>query len=415
MIKQRASNRNTKIRKVRLDRAALAGLRAAREILLLCTTANVSPIGKKQLSQILTEPVNWRYLLDLAEFQGIIPLVAHNLVGNGFSHQVPQSYIDQLKHDYNRIMSKNLILSSELTKVLSTLSQVQIAAIPLKGTVLAEVLYGNPGLRMVVDMDIWVHSGEISLAGTVLSKLGYKQEGTEQAWQHPFHSAPYRKEGHFPVFLDLHWALDDSREVAFPQQEIWRRAQPLQLQGVPILTLSPEDNLMFMANHLSKNDFHRLKFLGDIAELLKKYQGSLDWDYITKSAHSWQIASAVYYALVRAKDLIGAPVPASSLEALRPSSWRWWLLDFLVSQETFVSPIKWNRLRSETLVLTRSLMVSGPHRMLAVLSRHRGPGKKGAWLRTLFWIMLVFVAGWQRYWKKLAARGTPGLVKHGYS
>ncbi len=390
--------------KERRVRPGTASRRAAQEIILLCTTAIISPEVRARLSQILTKPIDWQYFLELVVFQGMVPLVAHNLVANGLSSEVPQSYRDQLKHGYHSTVYRNVVLSSHLVDVLSTFSRHGIKTITLKGTVLAEVLYGNPCLRTVTDIDILVHPGDIPLARTLLATLYYKETAPEQAWRYPFHGAPYRKDGNFPVFLELHWALDDNKFVVFPEDEIWRRAQPLQLQGVSTLVLSPEDNLLFMANHLSKNDFHLLKFLGDIAELLKKYEASLNWDYITKSAQSIQMEPALYYALRRAKELLRAPVPTSSLETLRLGAWRWWLLDFLVGQETFVSPIRWNKLRSETSALVRSLMMKHPREMLAVLSNHRGSWKRGARLRTAFWIVLVFIAGLGRYCTRFVAK-----------
>ena len=413
MIKQDVSYEQTLSHGVSRDRSAMAGRTAAQEILLLCTTSSISPAGRERLSQMLAEPVDWKYLLDLAAFHGIIPLVAHNLVASGLSPQVPQPYLDQLKHFYNRTVYRNVILSHELTDVLSNFNQHGIETISLKGTVLSEILYGNPALRPVADMDILVHPRDMPLARTLLAELGYEQTAPEHARDHPFHDEPYCKEASFPLFLELHWALDDSKLTAFPEQEIWLRAQPLRLQGVPTLILSPEDNLLFMANHLSKHDSHLLKFLGDIAELLKKYKGSLDWDYITESAHSWQIAPAVYYSLRRAKDLIGAPVPGTALEALKPKAWRWWLLDFLIGQKTFVSPIKGERLRGETSTLARCLMMRRPRQMLAFLSRiNRESGKNGAWLRRGLWIMLVFIVSLGRYCARVAAKRGLLLRRH---
>jgi hypothetical protein len=169
------------------------------------------------------------------------------------------------------------------------------------------------------------------------------------------------------------------------------------------MVLSSEDNLLFLANHLSKQDTQLLRFLGDIAELLRKYNGHLDWDYIIESAHSWQVEATVYYSLKRARDILGAPVPAYSLDTLKPSTWRRWVLDFLLSPEAFVS-INRNRLVSETSVLARSLMMKHTHQILTVLSRYRGSGKKGAWLRTAIWIMLVFIVGLGRNGIKIASR-----------
>ena len=382
-----------------------SGRRAAREILLLCTTANMSAKGKERLSWVLTEAVDWGYLLGLAKFHGVTPLIARNLDTNGFSTQIPQTYSDQLKHVYNNTLYRNLILSAEMVNILSTFNHHGIAAIPLKGTVLAEVLYGNPAIRIVADMDILVHPRNIPRASSLLIELGYKQSVPQSTWDHPFHMAPFSKQARLPQVVDLHWDLDDRKLVAIPEQEIWHRAQPLQLQGISTKVLSPEDNLLFLANHLVKQEMHFLKSLGDIAELLKKYDAVLDWDYIIESAHSWQIEAAVYYTLRRAKDLLGAPVPASPLEALRPALWRKWVLDFLMSREAFVSPIRSEKLRNETLAVAHSLMMKHVHQMLAVLSRHRGPEKKAAWLRTALWIMLVFIAGVGRNGARIFSQG----------
>jgi hypothetical protein len=132
-------------------------------------------------------------------------------------------------------------------------------------------------------------------------------------------------------------------------------------------------------------------------ELLKKYEGQLDWDYIVKSAHSWEIEVPVYRALRQARDLLGAPVPVSRVKALRPGVWHYWLIEILVGRETLVSPVRWGKLRGETSTLARSLMVRGLRRKLIVLSKYRGLNKKGAWLRTTFWAVVVFVAALWRY------------------
>lgn len=375
----------------------VSGRRRAEKILVLCTTASLPPTSRERLAQILAQPIDWAYLIELAGFHGIVPLVAHNLVSSDFSTQVPQLYLEKLKQSYNHTVYINLTISHELSTVLSVFNQHGIPSIPLKGTVLAEVLYGNFALRSIADTDILVHAADMPLARSLLAQLGYQQSVPEEPRQHPFHDEPYVKQRNVPVFLELHWALDDSRLAAIPEEDIWGRVQPLQLHGVSTLMLSPEDNLLFLANHLSKNDFNLLKLLGDIAQLLKKYEGQLDWDHIVKSAHSWEIEVPVYRALRQARDLLGAPVPVSRVKALRPGVWHYWLIEILVGRETLVSPVRWGKLRGETSTLARSLMVRGLRRKLIVLSKYRGLNKKGAWLRTTFWAVVVFVAALWRY------------------
>ncbi len=377
--------------------------RAAQEISLLCTTAIISPRNKERLSRILTEHVDWGYLLDLVSSHGITPLVTHNLIVNGLSPQVPEPYLNELKQTYHGTVYGNLILSSELAGILSAFNEHGIEAICLKGAPLSESLYGNPCLRTVGDMDILVHPVDISKGRAILADLGYQQSAPQQGNSHPFHGEPFWKKAGIDLWVELHWHLDDCRLVTYPEHEIWRRAQPLQFEGVSTLVLSPEDNILFLANHLFKHDT-LLKLLTDIAELLKQNGESLDWDYIRVSARTWQIAPAVYYALRRIKELTDTPVPDSVLEAIKPGIRRRWLLDYLLSRETFISPIRNKRLRNWTKWVARSLMMKGRRETLYYLHQHEDGGKTGKWPRIIFWVMVVFVVGLRRYRLRYAAR-----------
>ncbi len=140
------------------------------------------------------------------------------------------------------------------------------------------------------------------------------------------------------------------------------------------------------------NHFVPLKLLGDIAELLKKYNSALDWNYIIESAHSWGIGTVLYYSLRQAKKLLGAPVSALSLNALKPG-WRWCLINFLINDKILISPMKKSKLRDKTFSVVRSLMMKHFHKTLSVLSRthsRTNSHMKGTWFWTAILIILVF-------------------------
>lgn len=373
-----------------------SGRRAAREILLLCTTANLSPERKERISSLLSGNVDWKYLLDLAEFHGIAPLISRNFTVNDLNSRVSKPYLQRLNEIYNKTLYRNVILSDELTKILSAFNQRGIRVISLKGIALAEMLYENPALRTMSDMDILVQPDDLPRASSLLIEMGYKQLTSPVHQAHPFHGAPYYKQTTFPIFIELHWDLEDEKLMSTPMEKIWGRAQTLQLQWGKTMTLSFEDTLMFSIVQLCKQ-FDHLKVLGDIAELMKKYQRALDWRYIVDSAHSWGIGTGVYYSLKRAQDLLEAPVPPSVIKELKPKTWRRGIVEFLLSQEVFISPIKWYKLRMETLVLVRSLMMKHARQTLLVLEKYRGVGERGAWLRTAIWIILVFIAALGRH------------------
>jgi hypothetical protein len=377
---------------------------AARDVLLLCSTTALSPRNRQELSRILEKPVDWRYLFKLASFHGIIPLVTHNMETNGFSSRVPQSYLNELKQTYRGTIYRNLVMSSELVKILAAFRENGVEAICLKGAPLAEKIYGNPCLRPFGDMDILIHPEDVSRGKALLADLGYQQEASPPGDEHQFHGAPFYKKGSLPFWVELHWDLDDCELVAFSEQEIWRRAELMQFEGIVIMLLSHEDNFLYLANHLCKHDSSLLKLLVDIAELLKKFGNSLDWEYIRESSRTLKIKPAVYYVLRRIKELTDAPVEDSILKAIKPATWRWWLLDYLLSRKTFISPIGNIRLRKWNKIVSRSLTIVGTHQMLYALSKREGHDKANKWIRIAFWIFLVIIAATWRNSSRLVSR-----------
>ena len=88
------------------------GKYAAREILLLCTTASISPERKEQISRLLAGTVDWEHMLNLAELHDVTPLIAYNILTNDLTGQVPKPYQEQLNKIHNGTLYRNVILSS---------------------------------------------------------------------------------------------------------------------------------------------------------------------------------------------------------------------------------------------------------------------------------------------------------------
>jgi hypothetical protein len=388
------------------NKRTLSGRRAAREVLLISVSTIMAPEKKGRLSALLSGNVDWEYLLALATFQGVGPLLYHGISANNLGGQVPGPWMERLQSLYNQVLYRNVIFSAELTNILNAFNKHGIASICLKGVVMAEALYENLALRTIADMDILVRPEERTKAGSLLNEMGYKQSTDLGGVSHPFHGAPYYRPGQLPFFVELHWDLEDNRLVSIPHEAIWERARALQLPWGQTRALSIEDALLFSAMQLFKQS-DQLKILGDIAITLKKYEPELDWNYITNTARSWGIGNIVYYALRKAKDHLDAPVPASAITGLRPGIWRRWAIAFLSSRTDFLSAIKSYRLKNELGTLVRSLMMSELKRTLWILEKYRDKGKqeRWSWFKTAAWIVLVTV------WA--AGRNVAGIISGG--
>jgi hypothetical protein len=392
------SGPDKRIALMKSKKSALSQKQAAREILVLAASAALSPEAREAISSLLKHDVDWQHLLDLADYHGVGPLVSHNLLrDDDFAGRVPRPYAEKLNAVYHNSLYKNILFTEELSKVLAALNENNVPAIVLKGVILSELLYNNPGLRAMSDIDIMVPADLMRRAKSLISGLGYRPDTGKEPWEHPFHEVPYYKRAQVPVFIELHRNLDDPGLVDIPLQDIWRRAQEVRMQGLTSLLLSPEDTLLHLSNSFSKPSDYKLKTLADITELLKKYEGLLDWDYVLESARTWRVHIVLGCALEYARSLLGAPVPEAVTKALRPGFWRSLAQKILTGRGKFISPIRWSKLRNETLVLRKSLMMDRPGQMAIVFSRFRGRRSGVAWFKSAVWILFVFFTALGRY------------------
>ncbi len=373
------------------NRRFVTGKRAAREILLLGTTTSLSPDNLKRLSKILAGNVNWEYLLDLAKYHGVAPLLAHNLTRFNLTDKVPEIYAERLNRIYSDNIHRSIFLSDELTRILSIFNQNDIDVITLKGTVLGEQLYVNPGLRTTNDIDVLVQPDKVIQASSLLEGMDYTRYIMPKKPLHPFHRI-YIKKARFPFIVELHWDLHDPKLEVVKREEIWRRARQYQYQGGNTMVPSPEDTLLYIATKLLVHDEKHFKHLVDINEIIRKYRNNLDWDYIVRTEKSLGITAIIYYALKWAQELLEAPVPESVMKALKPSLTRRCLISWLTYHRILISPEGWTKINNEIKTLAYSLMMGKRRQAFVVMAQYRGYDKRAIWLRTLAWIPLVLGA-----------------------
>src|SRR5579864_2148720 len=115
--------------------------------------------------------LDWQRLLRLAEHHSVTPLVYQALRSS--TNEVPQAVVDELRLRYEHNARRNLVFASELLRVLECLEAHGIDAVPYKGPVLAETLYGDLALREFSDLDVLVRPGDVARAREALQSLSY--------------------------------------------------------------------------------------------------------------------------------------------------------------------------------------------------------------------------------------------------
>jgi hypothetical protein len=214
---------------------------------------------------------------------------------------------------------RNGRMATALGDVLDALAEADVPAMPVKGLVVAEQMYGDLALRGAADLDVLVHPADLPAGRRVLVDLGYRQrpEPTFTALVHEFHDPPwYVGEGPEQVRLELHWDLWADRFFRSEIDGLWGRARSGSLVGRPVRVLSLEDTLIHLAIHRSRSAL-RLRWNCDVAELVRRHGDEVDWAAVAERADRVGARTATWLVLSMAERFLGAATPPGTLERFR--------------------------------------------------------------------------------------------------
>jgi Uncharacterised nucleotidyltransferase len=194
-----------------------------------------------------------------------------------------------------------------------------IESITLKGMVLAQTVYPEPGLRPMADIDLLVKPEERTAALATLQALGYRTPGPGADVHAASRSfAELVRDG---TRIDLHWHV--ARYLRFEgivrvdHAGLWHRARPLVTSHGWSLTLCPEDLVLHLVLHLTLgSDFARVLWYADLDAVLRHRAGELDWDRLVAETDRWRIRALVGWALDIVRGSFGTPVAPGVLQRL---------------------------------------------------------------------------------------------------
>jgi hypothetical protein len=279
------------------------------ELLLACCSVSEREFVESELKGLETG-VDWRRVLQLAEHHSVLPLMYRAL--RNHLHSLPPEVRAELQARYEANARKNLKFTAELFRILDCLEANGIPAIPYKGPVLAETVYGDLALRDFSDLDVLVRPSDVRRAKSALQRLGY----TPSTDLSPATEGAYLATGYEYIFdgsegrnlLEIQWNIVPRfYAVDFSMGHFFERASSATLAGRAVRSLSPEDLLLTLCVHAAKHAWIRLRWLRDIAGVLKSPQ--LNWGVVEQRAHDLGIWRMVGVSLVLAHGLLEADLP----------------------------------------------------------------------------------------------------------
>jgi hypothetical protein len=92
--------------------------------------------------------------------------------------------------------------------------------------------------------------------------------------------------GEYPTFvIDLHWKLEPPYMMPIDFATLLQNTQEISLCGQRIRKMKPELELIYLCVHAAKHQWHEIRWLADIEQIIQKHQ-DLDWNSVFDLAKS---------------------------------------------------------------------------------------------------------------------------------
>jgi hypothetical protein len=215
--------------------------------------------------------------------------------------ELPEQVAQRIRAVQLRARQRGLLNHGVTARLALALGDIGIAAVPLKGAVLADAVYGDIGARQSSDIDLLVARADLDRAVEAAERQGWREPellkagGLPRLHRELFHDSLPPLELHWRV----HWYEESYADSALA------RAQPAE-DG--LLRLQPADELVCLLLVLARDGLSGLRQTVDVAAWWAAL-GDADTGAAVRAitAEHPQLERAIATAASHAEDLAGIP------------------------------------------------------------------------------------------------------------
>jgi hypothetical protein len=285
-------------------------------LILLLARLNPSENEVRNAHSVITMGIDWEKFVRTVRLHGLGPLMYANAAS---FDDVPGHVKDILKKNYLSSMSRSLQMSAELRTIVEQLHSAGIEAVQLKGVTGAMEIFRDIALYPSSDIDILIKRDDILKVADVMTGLGYRATcNITDCYLETNDEVHFLREGMKPV--DYHLSLVNRRYFKIPDSFWWDDLRDGNFEGTAYKILSGENNLFFSSLHLFTHGYSTLKFMVSFSEMLRAYEGRLNWEKLIGSSKQLNAYKSLLLSLALASKLLNAPVPETIINRIDSQS-----------------------------------------------------------------------------------------------
>jgi hypothetical protein len=287
-------------------------------LLPLCARLDSDKPPSSRINEAAIAVADWPTLLTQAEQHNLAPLLYRHLRAAGVS--LPPATGHELRGLVLRHRHANRVRGQILAEILAAYRAAGIKALLLKGAALAHLIYPQPELRPMRDIDLLVKPGDAARAQAILGQLNFVAPQNYPAAKETHHhlaSATRQVEG-FSVSVEVHHNvfMEESR-LSLAWADL--TAPPLELtlpDGTPARTLGGEDMLWHLCHHVASiSQPFRLIWVVDVTAFAEQFVDAVDWARVRRQYPRVLEILSLFHAVMPLSDRLRE---AAGVQAGRP-------------------------------------------------------------------------------------------------
>ncbi len=256
------------------------------------------------------EQLNINALINLARQHGILPFIYLTLKNLNIDHEILCAF----KQQYLAIAQRNMLMTSELIKIMNLLEENNIQVLVFKGPALSQTAYGDITLRQYVDLDILVEESHLYKASKLIASNGYTPDkdidfirndklldvSSDLGFQNIRNN----------IYIELHWKLFRKKlSVLLDDINIWSNTTIIKIHKKELRTLQSNLLLVYLCAHGSKHMWERIEWITDI-NLLIRHMKPIDWETVWEYAQKMHSTNTLILGLSLSQELFGTDLPS---------------------------------------------------------------------------------------------------------
>jgi Uncharacterised nucleotidyltransferase len=267
-------------------------------------TASRRRAGRERMGE-LAEAVSWPQLLDALRTRRLLPTLGPRIVELS-GERADGAFKAALTKFLESTRRQAALVQLISARAQAMLAEAGIRSAPLKGPMLGEALYGEPGRRASSDVDLLVASEDLQRAVGVVRGMGYAAPGdlVRDDGLPLLHYAMVHERGELPP-VELHWRIhwyerDFAHDRLLPPSAgdaAWRPA--------------PEDELVALLLYYARDGLAGLRHPTDLGAWWDGFGERIAPRAIDRALHGYRALQPAALAAARAAQaVVGLPAAA---------------------------------------------------------------------------------------------------------